>query len=353
MNEFIRKENGIGILRINGKEQDTPCFFPTLMFNSEKLRKIDDICQDLLSYVCRTRLVNFVDIKVSTNFKIQRHILTFVDSGGFRLKEQRAKILPTQLKIACCGQEIGIEDVLNIQTMNGDIGNTMDFPIQRNLKNKDEYVSFNLNCAIQSLKAKPDRLFLYGSIQAWDYESAIKYSKGLAKFPFDGFAIGGLVQFSRDPQKIIDIVAAVKQMIPKEKPIHAFGIANPALIPILIRLGVDTFDSSSYIRMSLDRKFYLMSCKETLTLSTEMTQIDAPCFCSICENNKMSMFLQDTIRSYAFLALHNLNQIESLFRYCKIRMIEGKLDTLAKTSLRKLASQIDLRRTMEYIKKIG
>lgn len=352
MNEFIRKENGTGILKINRKEQDTPCFFPALMFDSEKLRKIDDICQDLHSYICRTRLVNFVDIKLNTNFKVQRHILTFVDSGGFRLKEERAEILPTKLKIDWRGEKIGIGDVLSVQTRNGDIGNTLDFPIQQDLKNKDEYVGFNLNCAIQSLKVKPNCLFLYGSIQAWDYESAIKYSKRIVKFPFDGFAIGGLVQFSRNPQKIIDIVAAVRQVIPKETPIHGFGIANPVLIPILIQLGVDTFDSSSYIRMSLDRKFYLMSCKEKLTLSTKIAQIDAPCFCPVCENNKISMFLQNTIRSYAFLALHNLHQIESFIRYCRIQMIEGKLGILANNSLRKLASQINLRRTTEYIRKL-
>ena len=352
MNEFIRRENGTGILKINGKIQETPCFFPTLMFNSEKLRKIDDICQDLISYVSKTRLVNFVDIISDTNFKVKKYMLTFVDSGGFRLKEEGAKIIPSKLKIIWKNKEIGIEDVLSAQKEKGDIGNTLDFPISQTLKNKEDYVTFNLSCAIESLKVKPTQIFLYGSIQAWDYRSAIWYSKRIAKFPFDGFAVGGLVQYSRAPQKIIDIVAAARTVIPKEKPLHAFGIGNPVLIPLLIKIGVDTFDSSSYIRMSLDRKFYLMLCQRKLSLSKEMTKNEIPCFCPVCQSNKIGAFLEDTIKSYALLALHNLQQIESFIRYCRIQIIRGKLDTLVKDSLKKLAPKINLRRTLEYIKKI-
>jgi tRNA-guanine family transglycosylase len=346
-------KNGTGILNINGKKQETPCFFPTLMFSSEKLRKIDDICQDLLSHICKTRLVNFVDIKLNTNFKVKKHILTFIDSGGFRLKEEGAKILPSKLKIIWNNQEIGIQDVLKMQNEKGDMGNTLDFPIQHNLKNKDKYVLFNLNCAMQSLKVKPDRLFLYGTIQAWNYESAIEYSRRVASLPFDGFAIGGLVQFSNNPQKIIDIVAAVRLVVPKEKPVHVFGVANIDLIPILLKLGVDTFDSSSYIRMSLDRNYYLMLCNKKLPLTTKVASLDLPCFCPICENNQMELFLQTTIRSYALLALHNLHQIESFIRYCRIQMIEGNLDELVYESIQKLGSKIDPNKVFLYMEKIS
>ena len=349
MNEFIKEENGTGILKINKKKQKTPCFFPTLMFNSEKLRKIDDICQDLIPYICKTRLINYIDIKLNTNFKIKKHLITFIDSGGFRLKKEGAKILPKKLKLFWRGEEIGIKDVLKIQCKYGDIGNTLDFPIQYNLKDKYDYMIFNFNCAKQTLKIKPDRLFLYGTIQAWDYKSAIEYSKKIVNLPFDGFAIGGLVQFSHNPQKIIDIIAAVRKVIPSEKPIHVFGVANPILIPLLIKLGVDSFDSSSYIRLSLNRKFYLALCKDKLTLSSEIAMLDIPCFCPICRNNKMDTFLENTIRSYAFIALHNLHQIESFFRYCRILMVEGRLDTLVKASLNKLIPRIDIRKTMKYL----
>jgi tRNA-guanine family transglycosylase len=350
VNEFIRIENGTGILNINGKKQETPCFFPTLMFSSEKLRKIDDICQDLLSHICKARLVNFVDIKLNTNFKVKKHILTFVDSGGFRLKEEGAKILPSKLKIMWNCQKIGILDVLKTQNEKGDMGNTLDFPIQSNLRNKDEYVFFNLKCAMQSLKLKPDGLFLYGTIQAWDCESAIEYTRKIARLPFDGFAIGGLVQFSNNPQKIIDIVAAVRLIVPKEKPVHVFGVANIDLIPILLKLGVDTFDSSSYIRMSLDRN-YLMLCNKKLSLTTKVTYSNLPCFCPICQNNHTELFLQNTIRSYALLALHNLHQIESFIRYCRIQMVEGNLDELVWESIQKLGSKIDRNKISLYIKK--
>jgi len=351
MNKFNRMENGSGVLEINGKEQVTPCFFPTLMFNSDRIRKIDDICQNLLPYITRTRLVNYVDLRLNTNFRARRDVLTFVDSGGFRLKEERAIISSQGSRLIWRNEEIRIQDILKKQCQNGDIGNTLDFPISPHANNKNDCVQFNLNSARKSLDKKPDDLFLYGSIQAWDYESAIEYSKEIASYPFDGFAIGGLVQFSREPQKVIDIVAGVRKIIPDEKPVHAFGVASPTLIPILVKLGVDTFDSSSYIRLSLDRKYYLRLCGEKMTVSEEMDKMNAPCFCPICKDNIMSTFAQATIRSYALLSLHNLHEIEAFFRYCRILIAEGRLEILVKSTLKRYGDKFDLQKVRKYLEK--
>lgn len=333
---------------MKGKEQITPCFFPTLMFDPNRMRKIDDICQSLLSHVTRTRLVNYVDILVDTNFEVKKHILTFVDSGGYRLKEYGAKIRSKKTVVIWHDKVIDVERVLSTQNENGDIGNTLDFPISSDIRNKTEYVNFNLNSARKSIEKKPDDLFLYGTIQAWDYKSAITYSKKISESQFDGFAIGGLVQFSHSPQKIIDIVAGVTSVIPRDKPVHVFGVTNPILMPILIGLGIDTFDSSSYIRSSLNRKYYLPLCVEKLTISEQTAFLKAPCSCPICRNRNLNIFSQNTIRSYAYLSLHNLHQIVNLIEYCKTMMVQGRLNMLIDGLIKRYGNKFNYNKIKRY-----
>ena len=75
----------------------------------------------------------------------------------------------------------------------------------------------------------------------------------MAKSPFDGFAIGGLIPRAHDDELIISIVKKVRHEI-GDRPLHVFGLGHPKWIPLLIRAGVDLVDSSSYVRHAVEGK---------------------------------------------------------------------------------------------------
>ena len=63
----------------------------------------------------------------------------------------------------------------------------------------------------------------------------------LSSLPFDGFAVGG--SLGRDSAEMIDLLEFVMPLLPRAKPNHLLGIADPASVMAAAPLGVDTFDS--------------------------------------------------------------------------------------------------------------
>lgn len=92
-------------------------------------------------------------------------------------------------------------------------------------------------------------------VQAWDKESAIRCARAYKEKNFDGIAIGGLVPRIRNWKTVSEIVEAVRQEIP-DLPLHIFGIGKPALVERLFEMGVDSVDSSSYVKMAADGKLW-------------------------------------------------------------------------------------------------
>jgi helicase len=75
----------------------------------------------------------------------------------------------------------------------------------------------------------------------------------LARHPFDGFAIGGLVPRARNRELIESIVSAVLAEI-DGRPLHVFGLGKPETTATLFEMGVDSVDSSSYVKLAADGK---------------------------------------------------------------------------------------------------
>jgi helicase len=77
----------------------------------------------------------------------------------------------------------------------------------------------------------------------------------LAQHPFDGFAIGGLVPRARDWELVASIVGAVRGVI-ADRPLHVFGLGNPTTTTKLFQMGVDSVDSSSYVKLAADGRLW-------------------------------------------------------------------------------------------------
>lgn len=63
----------------------------------------------------------------------------------------------------------------------------------------------------------------------------------LARWPFDGFCVGG--SLGRDRSELAALLRYVMPLLPRERPNHLLGIGDVESIQVGVRLGVDTFDS--------------------------------------------------------------------------------------------------------------
>lgn len=98
-------------------------------------------------------------------------------------------------------------------------------------------------------------LCLFACIQAWDESSAGRCAARLASHPFNGFAIGGLVPRARDFALVEAMIAAVQSEI-GDRPLHIFGLGKPESTSRLFELGVDSVDSSSYVKLAADGRLW-------------------------------------------------------------------------------------------------
>ena len=64
---------------------------------------------------------------------------------------------------------------------------------------------------------------------------------------FDGIAIGGLVPRVKDIELVFEIVSVVREIAPSQ-PLHVFGLGKPDIVKRLFELGVNSIDSSSYVK---------------------------------------------------------------------------------------------------------
>jgi 7-cyano-7-deazaguanine tRNA-ribosyltransferase len=239
--------------------------------------------------------------------------LFFVDSGGLQSRLYNLKIEP--IEILRVQEEIG-----------SDIASTLDIPILPDdhiLKNQhSEYVKKSVENALICLKSRErEDMKLYASVHGNNIAvllNTIDYLNRRGKF--DGFAIGGLVAKRSNFRQLIDLILSVRKHI-GDKQLHVFGLGGPSLIPLLVYLGVDSFDSSSFLTAGSNRIYYMP--ERGSIKFREMPEIHMlPCVCPVCSKSSF-----DEIRSQRkLIALHNLWTITYELRRLKLSMKEGDLE---------------------------
>ena len=96
---------------------------------------------------------------------------------------------------------------------------------------------------------------LYACVQGWDVESYRRCAAAYFNAGFDGIAIGGLVPKLRQEEHVLAIVDVVRKAVP-HLPIHALGVGKPELVKKFYARGVQSVDSSSYVKMAADGKLW-------------------------------------------------------------------------------------------------
>lgn len=236
-----------------------PAYVPVTTFGGKY--PLDALIQPYLPRLSQAVMVSYY---YARQMKQRPRLPLMVDSGGFAMLFEGSELVDRDgLGVLQVQRDENTEvlhpsDILDFQEKCADIAFTLDFPIPPGLdaaeaERRQRYTISNAIWALQNRRRKDMRL--YACLQAWDVESAAICAKELATHPFDGFAIGGLVPRARDWELVSSIVKAVRQDI-GDRPLHVFGLGKPSTTTMLYDLGVDSVDSSSYVKLAADGRLW-------------------------------------------------------------------------------------------------
>jgi tRNA-guanine family transglycosylase len=230
-----------------------PAYVPVTTFGNKY--PLDDLVRP---YLRRLAPAVMVSLHYARQMKVRPSLPLMIDSGGFASLFKNATVRKhggiglLELATDKGPELLRPKDVLEFQEEHADIAFTLDFPIppsmaKREAKNRLDLTIANAHWAIENRRRRD--LLLYACVQGWDVDSYRSCANALAQAPFDGIAIGGLVPRMHDEEKLLKIVSAVRSTVP-DRPLHVFGIGKPSVVRRLFEIGVQSVDSSSYVRLA-------------------------------------------------------------------------------------------------------
>ncbi|MEB3765097.1 MAG: tRNA guanosine(15) transglycosylase TgtA [Desulfurococcales archaeon] len=162
-------------------------------------------------------------------------------------------------------------------------------------------------------------------VQGGKYLDLVEYSakKASELEEFSIYGIGSPTVFLEkyDYRTVLEIVVSAKKHLKPGKPVHLFGAGHPLIIPYAVALGVDLFDSASYILYARDDRVFTDFGVERLDRITYL-----PCRCGDCPDYNAekvrNLPKKERIR---ILARHNLCMIKYYLDLTKQAIKEGRL----------------------------
>jgi tRNA-guanine family transglycosylase len=254
-----------------------PAYIPVTTFGDRY--PLDRLIQPYLPRLAKAVMVSH---HYARQMRQRPRLPVLIDSGGFAAlfegsvihEEAGLGVLETNLN----GQRelLSPLQVLEFQEAQADVAFTLDFPIPPGTAAYEAHrrQRFSIDNAIWAIENRRRKeMCLYACIQSWNGASAAKCAAELAKQPFDGFAIGGLVPRARNMDLIREIVSAVLREI-GDRPLHVFGLGKPETTKTLFAMGVDSVDSSSYVKLAADgRRWETPDLRLSDPSTTELLQL--------------------------------------------------------------------------------
>ena len=311
----------IGKIKTKNGVIETPAFFPVInpikniipiKAYNEKFRIRNIITNAYIIKNAYDRgLLQIKDLHELLDFKE----IIMTDSGAYQiLTYGKVNLKPTEIIELQEQLNSDIAVILDIPTPREASKNTAAKTVERTLKN-----------AAKSIKTitRKDIIWI-GPVQGGKHlELVKKCAKEIGEMDFQMHGIGGPTQFMETYkfEELVDIIITAKRNLPLERPVHLFGAGHPILLPILVALGCDTFDSASYILYAKDDRYI------TSNGTTKLSKLQyLPCNCPICrrydaeEMRKMSKKEREQL-----LAEHNLWKIIQEMKKIKQAIVEGSL----------------------------
>lgn len=215
--------------------------------------------------------------------------IVFADSGGFDFHSGELDTTP--------------QETLETQReIDADIYGTVDLPLSRTNRAaaNQARIEQSIEYAVAASDAHEGNSLLFASVHGYDPETirnGIRYLE--ANGEFDGYALGSLVPVRTDYKKVTKLILAARRAT--DKHLHVYGLGGLVYAPLLLYLGVDSFDSTAFIRSAGNRNYLVPGFGGT-ELRTIVELQHLPCPCPVCSTHT----LEEVRETRALLAKHNL-----------------------------------------------
>ncbi len=231
-----------------------------------------------------------------------------------------------------------------------DIGVILDIPTGTRMSWKEAW-----NALIETYRRAWEALpYIMDSEQLWvypiqgaPYPDLVKYSSITAqRIPYHIYALGSPTVFLEkyEYENILLMTLIARQYLPPNKPLHVFGVGHPMIIPYLVAVGADLFDSASYILYARDNRLLFEWGTKHLN---ELFYL--PCSCPVCSKYSVEELREmDRRERTKLIAIHNLYVLYNEIKRVKQAIKEGRLWEYLETKSR---SHPRLRRIFEILKK--
>ncbi|MEM1825458.1 MAG: tRNA guanosine(15) transglycosylase TgtA [Desulfurococcaceae archaeon] len=174
-----------------------------------------------------------------------------------------------------------------------------------------------------SLIMESDQLWVL-PIQGAPYPDLVYYSSLVSsRIPYHIYALGSPTVYLEkyDYEKILLLTIIARRNLPPNKPLHVFGVGHPMIIPFLVAVGADLFDSASYILYARD---------DRLMFEWGTRRLDelyySPCNCPICSKYSIEELREmNRDERVDLIAEHNLYVLMKEIKQTKQTIREGRL----------------------------
>ncbi|MBN1549387.1 tRNA-guanosine(34) transglycosylase [Candidatus Babeliales bacterium] len=155
---------------------------------------------------------------------------------------------------------------------------------------------------------------VHGGIDQNLRKKSIDYLKTL---PFDGYAIGGSIGKNRE--EMVELLTFLMPHMPQNKPNHLLGIGDLESIHPIVKLGIDTFDSSHPTRCARHGLLFTKRGNIKILNTTNKTAfepVDPACACHTCTHYTRAylhhLFKAKEMTGYILATIHNLHFMVTL-----------------------------------------
>jgi len=187
-------------------------------------------------------------------------------------------------------------------------------------------------------KAHQSSPSLFGINQGATFKDLrISHMKRIAELDLPGYAIGGLA-VGEPTQQMYDVIAAVEEHMPENKPRYLMGVGTPQNIIEGVARGVDFFDCVMPARNGRHGRLYIWGDDGrigSININNEQYKednrpIDSKCDCSVCRNFSRA-YIRHLLKAGEMLAMrlaviHNLFFYNTLMKKIRETIINGTFE---------------------------
>jgi len=178
---------------------------------------------------------------------------------------------------------------------------------------------------------------LFGINQGATFEDLrIAHMKRIAELDLPGYAIGGLA-VGETTQQMYDIIDAVEEHMPSNKPRYLMGVGTPQNIIEAVARGVDFFDCVMPARNGRHGKLYTWGEGGHINILNEQykedgSPIDTECDCLVCQKYSRAyirhLFKAGEMLALRLAVLHNLYYYNMLMQKIRDSLDNGSFPSV-------------------------